>query len=274
MRIKVSIYVCLILIHLWFPITSSQTNDGPSKCVIVQEKEYISIGISLPSFLKDRDKSQCQTKDTANDFLRCGKTDVYIRPTCVCSFFNVYEASLYHTYSSCPEGDATDDVTQLTCTNCRRYSLGNNGPCINGGNLTCKGNEVAPDITCLCPPNYIGMFCETKIENVTRICKKISNSSTYDLRNCATTGKDCITYSKNKRYTYRCPEVHTSQARGELPLCIDTEDFNDTLVAMGNKSVSQQDYTSTARISASTSNVIWTFLLLLLSSMINHLCRI
>lgn len=46
------------------------------------------------------------------------------------------------------------------------YSLNNNGPCINGGNLTCKEDVVAPDITCDCPPNYKGMFCEEKMENV------------------------------------------------------------------------------------------------------------
>ena len=49
---------------------------------------------------------------------------------------------------------------------CRKYSLNNNGPCINGGKLTCTGEEVAPKITCYCPPNYLGAFCEIKVENV------------------------------------------------------------------------------------------------------------
>lgn len=49
---------------------------------------------------------------------------------------------------------------------CEMYSLNNNGPCINGGKLSCKGDEVAPEITCECPPYYKGMFCEEKMENV------------------------------------------------------------------------------------------------------------
>ena len=49
---------------------------------------------------------------------------------------------------------------------CEKYSLNNNGPCINGGRLNCIGEEVAPEITCQCPPNYEGKFCEKMIENV------------------------------------------------------------------------------------------------------------
>ena len=49
---------------------------------------------------------------------------------------------------------------------CKKYSLNNIGPCINGGKLTCRGEEVAPEITCQCPPNFEGKFCELKIENV------------------------------------------------------------------------------------------------------------
>ena len=49
---------------------------------------------------------------------------------------------------------------------CKKYSLNNTGPCINGGKLTCRGDEVAPEITCQCPPNYEGKFCEIKIEKV------------------------------------------------------------------------------------------------------------
>lgn len=48
--------------------------------------------------------------------LRCGRSDVYIKPECVCSFHHVYEASMYHQYSSCPYGEESDDVTQLKCT--------------------------------------------------------------------------------------------------------------------------------------------------------------
>ena len=47
--------------------------------------------------------------------LRCGLTDVYIKPECVCSFYNVYEATLYHGYSSCPTGNVADLVTKLKC---------------------------------------------------------------------------------------------------------------------------------------------------------------
>lgn len=46
------------------------------------------------------------------------------------------------------------------------YSLNNHGPCINGGILTCKEDEVAPNVNCRCPPHYKGMFCEEKMENV------------------------------------------------------------------------------------------------------------
>lgn len=49
------------------------------------------------------------------------------------------------------------------------YSLNNNGPCINGGRPSCKTNEVAPKMTCECPSNYGGMFCEEKMENVIEI---------------------------------------------------------------------------------------------------------
>ena len=49
---------------------------------------------------------------------------------------------------------------------CRKYSLNNNGPCINGGKLICKGEEVATKMTCQCPPHYSGAFCENKVENV------------------------------------------------------------------------------------------------------------
>ena len=49
---------------------------------------------------------------------------------------------------------------------CKKYSLNNNGPCVNGGKLICKGEEVASNITCQCPPNYTGAFCEKKVETV------------------------------------------------------------------------------------------------------------
>lgn len=48
--------------------------------------------------------------------LRCGASGVYIKPECVCTFHNVYEATLYHRYSSCPNEEGSDVVTQLKCT--------------------------------------------------------------------------------------------------------------------------------------------------------------
>lgn len=47
--------------------------------------------------------------------LRCGASGVYIKPECVCTFHNVYEA-MHHRYSSCPHGEESDVVTQLKCT--------------------------------------------------------------------------------------------------------------------------------------------------------------
>ena len=49
---------------------------------------------------------------------------------------------------------------------CKKYSLNSKGPCINGGKLNCIGEEVAPKVTCQCPPNYEGHLCENRIENV------------------------------------------------------------------------------------------------------------
>lgn len=154
--------------------------------------------------------------------MRCGNSDVYIKPKCVCSFHNVYEA-VYHQYSSCPQGRGSDVVTKLKCPDCFRYSLKNKGPCINGGILTCKGEEVALNITCDCPPPYKGMFCEKKMENITRLCDRIQNSGT--LKNCRSTKKECVTLSRNRQYAFKCYETDTSQERGDLPLCKDTEDI-------------------------------------------------
>lgn len=47
--------------------------------------------------------------------LRCGKSEVYIKQERVCSFHNVYEATKYHSYSSCPHGEKSDVVTKLKC---------------------------------------------------------------------------------------------------------------------------------------------------------------
>lgn len=157
--------------------------------------------------------------------LRCSKSGVYIKPECVCSFHNVYEASKYHHYSSCPQGDKSDVVTQLNCSDCLMYSLNNNGPCINGGILICKRDEVAHQIKCECPLHYQGMFCEEKMENVTRLCDRISHSSTDTFNLCTETKRECVTYSRNERYAFKCYESDTSQERGDLPFCINTEEI-------------------------------------------------
>ncbi|XP_078336796.1 uncharacterized protein LOC111138294 [Crassostrea virginica] len=203
-------------------VTGIQRTDIQNKCVIIQDKEFIDVHFDIPSFLTNADKAQCQVHKAGN--LRCDGTDVYIKPECVCSFHNVYEA-VYHGYSSCPPGNAADLVTQLKCPVCKKYSLNNNGPCINGGKLTCRRDEMAPEITCQCPPNYEGRLCEVKIENVTRICDRILKNSIHGLPDCALTGQDCITFSRNKMYAYKCRETHVSQDRRGLPLCIDTEDL-------------------------------------------------
>ncbi|XP_052712563.1 uncharacterized protein LOC128186734 [Crassostrea angulata] len=208
---------------LWICSLALKQSDGPLQCVIIQEKEGLTVLLNRPSFLTSNIKTQCQVHLPGQGMLRCGASNVYIKPECVCSFYNVYEAK-YHTYSSCPDGEKSDDVTKLKCPDCLMYSLNKNGPCINGGILTCKGNEVASNINCRCPPNYKGMFCEEKLENVTRICDRTSISSSNNLANCDLTRKVCVTFSKNRRYAYKCQETNTFQERRGLPLCVNTED--------------------------------------------------
>lgn len=48
------------------------------------------------------------------NMMRCGASNVYIKPECVCSFHNVYEAK-FHKYSFCPQGEEADAITQLKC---------------------------------------------------------------------------------------------------------------------------------------------------------------
>lgn len=205
----------------WFHFVSLQQTE-PTQCVIVQDKMSIFTP-PTPSFLSKNNITECHVNRAVEGMLRCGKSDVYIKPECVCTFHNVYEA-MYHKFSSCPHGEESDVATQLKCRDCKMYSLNKKGPCINGGNLTCKGDEVAPAITCRCPPQYKGMFCEEKMENITRLCDIISNSSAGTLKNCKLTKKDCVTFSRNGRYAFKCNETDTSQERRGLPMCEDTED--------------------------------------------------
>nr|XP_022310248.1 uncharacterized protein LOC111115708 [Crassostrea virginica] len=165
----VLIHGCVILLR------SKQVTEADPQCIIIQEKETISVPFDIPLFLKNANKTHCQTQEGDQDMLRCGQTDVYIKPECVCSFFHVYEATLYHRHSFCPDGAASDIVTKLKCQDCKKYSLNKNGPCINGGKLICNGDEVAPEVKCQCPPNYEGRLCENKIENVRKYIF-ISNS--------------------------------------------------------------------------------------------------
>eukprot|EP00105_Crassostrea_gigas_P046294 XP_019930442.1 PREDICTED: uncharacterized protein LOC105347193 isoform X2 [Crassostrea gigas] len=219
----------------------------------------IAVPFKPPSFLMHPNKTQCQEQNKGYNFfnremIRCGNSDLYIKPECVCSFYNVYEATLYHKYSSCPHGENSDVVTQLKCPDCQKYSLNNKGPCINGGKLTCKGDEVAPHITCECPPNFQGKFCEEKMENVTRLCDKISASSAIGLTNCDLTKRDCVTYSKTEKHVYRCRETETSQDRQGLPLCIDTEDITvspEVRTSTSNTTTTTTTTTTTESISES-----------------------
>lgn len=49
---------------------------------------------------------------------------------------------------------------------------------------------------------------------ITRLCDKISDSSTDNLKNCKNTKRECVTYSRSGRYTFKCYETGTSQERG------------------------------------------------------------
>ncbi|XP_078336800.1 uncharacterized protein LOC144626482 [Crassostrea virginica] len=249
-------------LFIWCPSALQQIAEkleGPPQCAIIQDRQYISIPTPKSSFLKYHNGAQCQSSDQT--MLKCGQTDVYIKPECVCSFYNVYEAE-YHGYSSCPKGSGTDIVDKLKCPDCKNYSFNNTGPCINGGNLTCKGDEVAPNINCKCPPNYKGMFCEEKVENVTRICNRTSNPSALGLKNCTETGMDCVTYSRNMTYAYKCNKFHTSQERGELPLCIDTEDFNRYEIPAAGEVSSNKSSGSQTSGGISLTSVRWTVLII------------
>lgn len=194
----------------------------PDRCLIIQDTTSYKTPVA-PDFLTQPNKTQCQDHNNVGGLLRCGQTEVFIKPECVCTYHNVIEATRYHLYSSCPLGEESDIVTQLKCGDCKRYSLNNTGPCINGGKLTCKGHEVAHKIKCECPPNARGAFCEEKIEKVARICDKIPKLSTEGLKECEFTRNDCVTYSRNRRYAYKCNTTILFMDKQGLPLCNDTE---------------------------------------------------
>nr|XP_034336848.1 uncharacterized protein LOC105347193 isoform X8 [Crassostrea gigas] len=242
----------IVLLALVLPSLLTQKTDGPLQCVIIQDKQGLTVPFNPPSFLTSNIKTQCQVRGTGLGMLRCGTSNVYIKPECVCSFYNVYEAK-YHNHTSCPHGEKSDDVTKLKCPDCLKYSMNRKGPCINGGILTCKGNEVAPNINCRCPPNYKGMFCEERIENVTRICDRTSVSSTKGLTSCDSTRMECVTFNRNRRYAYKCQETDASQERRGLPFCGYTEDTTQLAVIVQiysttmNPTKSDHDLTSSAK---------------------------
>lgn len=210
----------------------NQLSEGNNKCVILQDTWSFKTP-AIPDFLTKSNKTQCQVQNNVGGLLKCGRTHVYVKRECVCTYHNVIEATRYHPYSSCPPGEDSDNVTQLKCGDCKRYSLNNAGPCINGGKLTCKGDEVAHEIKCECPPNSRGSFCEENIEKVARVCDKISKVSIEGLKNCDLTWEDCVTYSRNRQYAYKCNKTMLFKDRRGLPLCNDTENttVNPTTVS-------------------------------------------
>lgn len=48
---------------------------------------------------------------------------------------------------------------------------------------------------------------------MTRICDRISKPSAQGLKNCEVTGMDCVTYSRNMTYVFKCNKFRTSQRR-------------------------------------------------------------
>lgn len=208
-----------------------QLAEGPDKCLIIQDTISFKTP-AVPYFLTQPNNTQCQVYNNVGELLRCGQTEVFIKRECVCTFHNVIEATRHHSHSSCPPGEESDKVTQLKCGDCKRYSLNNAGPCINGGKLTCKGDEVAHEIKCECPSNSRGAFCEEKIEKVAKICDKISKLSIEGLKDCDLTRDDCVTYSRNRQYAYKCNKTKFQDKRA-LPLCNNTENttVNPTTVS-------------------------------------------
>nr|XP_022306801.1 uncharacterized protein LOC111113105 [Crassostrea virginica] len=126
--------------------------------------------------------------------------------------------------------------------------------------LICKGDEVAPEVSCQCPPNYEGRLCENRIENITRICDRITNVSLHHLKNCNSTSMKCVTYSKNRNNAYICQEANTPQSRYELPSCLDAENTTQgTISSDPNQNKPEKPYASWTGI--------FSFLILLLSAL-------
>lgn len=101
-----------------------------------------------------------------------------------------------------------------------------------------------------------------KIENVTRICDNIS--STNGLQRCDSTKRVCVTYSKNRRYAYKCQETDTSQERRGLPLCVDTEDTTQIPVRAPiyptSMNPTEQDHSLTSSADIIVSTYVLTYI--------------
>ncbi|XP_048760960.2 uncharacterized protein LOC125670065 [Ostrea edulis] len=205
-------------------VYSMKQLEGPTQCVIIQDKQQYMLP-KVPDFLINTAAAAaaCQIRKQERNALQCGHSGVYIKPECICTVLNVLEAK-YHNRTACPKaGEKSDSVPKLKCSDCKKHSVDNKGPCINGGNLTCTKDVLAPEIACNCPKGYSGMFCESKMLQVVRICDRITQN--LDLRSCDITKMDCITYSENRIYTFKCNETNSDQIlkRGDLPLCSETE---------------------------------------------------
>ena len=57
---------------------------------------------------------------------------------------------------------------QLSGSDCKKYSVNNTGPCLNGGTIIDCGSELVGSIKCVCPPNFTGRFCQYKIVTVSK----------------------------------------------------------------------------------------------------------
>ncbi|XP_062597355.1 uncharacterized protein LOC134258781 [Saccostrea cucullata] len=239
--------------------------------------------------------------------LRCGNTGVSIKPECVCSFHNVWEA-MYHDHSSCPGEVKSDNVRLLRSPFTAVHTnedeldiitkpvseevkvdenfskrditstpqqdedagdfllLGETSP----GNMDNLSHRIRVssalfdvmsgqseidhplcEIRCDCPLRFEGMFCENKMEKVTRICDRNENASSLNyLQNCDRTKMDCITYSENKRYTFKCTKKSATILRGkaELPICRETEinttELNAAITPEGDIRLTNPQYTS------------------------------
>lgn len=223
-----SITVALVYIFTSY-VYSMPTLDGPVKCIIIQDKQGLNYP-PVPAFLKNNDEEcrQIIPQWQGQKALQCGNSDVYIKPECVCTFHNVWEA-VHHDHTACPSSEKSDSVMSLNCSDCEKYSLNNKGPCINGGSLNCNitGNVMAPHIQCDCLPGYTGMFCENHMQKMVRICDRVQNATVFTaLQDCDRTKMECVTYSENKQYAYKCSKDAVNSdnfGSTDLPLCGKTE---------------------------------------------------